>query len=466
MKPQLSTILCGFPLLLLYYAGFSQPAIEFANGSGPASSGSTLASQVITFLDNTLNPTTGTYTPLGSPVTATFSLTNQQYTLNANQSPNGGSVSFGAGNNTAGQMITSAPVFAAMNYVSGAPANDFSSTQDNIGTGMSMTDNYSVELFTSAMGLYNANLPTNQTYLMAYVNITFNMPLTNPVLHVVGIGGTFGALGFSTQLTLTTPGLTMTELSGSKEFSVTGGTNIINTATSPTATTGAGAASGSVLINGSSVTSLTFEIYLRGDGKTPAWANANQHVGDAWMIGVSDLNTIITLPIGTTAFTAQPQQHAVDLQWTTSAQQTPKYFTVERSRDGVSWTGIGQVTPGGSSEYNYIDQEPLSGANYYRLLEVAEDGSSAYSPIRDVNFAGTIVNTNWYPNPTHDRLTISTNSNLKSITLTTLDGHLLQAFEGFTSGQSIDLSRYPFGMYFLVIRTTDGQSQVAKIERN
>ncbi|HUB61383.1 MAG TPA: T9SS type A sorting domain-containing protein, partial [Puia sp.] len=68
--------------------------------------------------------------------------------------------------------------------------------------------------------------------------------------------------------------------------------------------------------------------------------------------------------------------------------------------------------------------------------------------------------------PTHDRLTISTNSNLRSITLTTLDGQTLQSFEGFASGQSIDMSRYPFGIYFLVIRTTDGQSQVAKIERN
>jgi hypothetical protein len=50
--------------------------------------------------------------------------------------------------------------------------------------------------------------------------------------------------------------------------------------------------------------------------------------------------------------------------------------------------------------------------------------------------------------------------------LTTLDGRILQTAEGFVPGQSLDLSRYPSGIYFLIMRTADGQSQVAKIERN
>jgi hypothetical protein len=55
---------------------------------------------------------------------------------------------------------------------------------------------------------------------------------------------------------------------------------------------------------------------------------------------------------------------------------------------------------------------------------------------------------------------------LRSATLTTLDGRILQAFVGITSGQSLDLGMYPSGIYFLIIRTTDGQSRVAKIEKN
>jgi hypothetical protein len=336
---------------------------------------------------------------------------------------------------------------------------------------MSMTTNYAVEVYSSVMGLYNANVPTNGTYYMADLTITFNVPLTNPVIHFVGLGGFSGALGFSTQLTLTTAGLTMTQLSGSTELSVTGGgTQIVNTAAAPTATTGAGAASGSVVVNGSSVISLTFKLYVRGDGKTPVWATANEHVGDAWLIGVSAENTLIELPVGLTSFTAQPQGHTVDLEWTTATEQNSKYFNVERSQDGLNWSSIGQVTAAGNSQeilrYKNVDRQPLTGANYYRLQEVSDDGSSVYSPIRNVNFNGTTTTIGWYPNPTHDRLTISSNSNLQSITLTTLDGRILQTVEEFASGQSIDLSRYPFGIYFLIIRTTDGQSQTAKVERN
>src|SRR5580698_1911080 len=137
MKPQYTSILCGILLVLLPYAGMAQPpAIEFANGSGPTTNGSTLANQVVTFLDNLLNPTTGTYIPLSSPVTATFAISNQQYILPATQNPNGGSISFGASNNTTGKLPLSSPLFPSMNNISAAPANDFSSTPLNIGTGM------------------------------------------------------------------------------------------------------------------------------------------------------------------------------------------------------------------------------------------------------------------------------------------------------------------------------------------
>jgi hypothetical protein len=467
----MTRILCGFPIILLPLAGIAQPAIEFASGTGPAGNGSSIANQVVTFQQNALNPVTGTYIPLTPVVTATFAISNQQYVLPVTQNPNGAVVSFGANVNPAGKTPSAATIYAAMNYISAAPAADFSATQDNVGAGMSMADNYAIEVFTSAMGLYNANSPTNGTYYMANLTITFSAPITDPVIHIVGLGGTSGALGLTTQLTLTTAGLTMTELSGSPEFSVTGGgTQIVNTAGTPTATTGSGAASGSVLINGNSVSTLTFKIYLRGDGRTPTWSTANEHVGDAWLIGVSGLNTFVALPIGTNSFTAQPQEHTVNLQWTTATQQNSSYFAVERSQDGLNWSPIGQVTAAGNSQdllqYNYVDQMPMTGANYYRLQEVADDGTSVYSPVRNVNFTGAAEAITWYPNPTHDRLTLTSNSNLKSITLTTLDGRILQTVEGFTSGQSIDLSRYSFGIYFLIVRTTDGQSRTAKIERN
>jgi Secretion system C-terminal sorting domain len=470
MKPPLTHILCGFLLPLIPYAGFTQPAIEFASGTGPTGNGSVITNQVVTFQQNLLNPVTGTYTTLSPTVTATFAISNQQYVLPVSQNPNGGDLTFGANVNPSGKIPSAMALYTPMNTISSPQVPDFSSTQDNLGTGMSMADNYATELFTSAMGLYNANLGTNGTYHIANLTITFSAPISYPVIHIVGLGGTYGALGMTTQLQLVTTGVTLSELSGSPEFSVTGGTSIVNTAASPAATTGAGAASGSVLVNGSSVTTLEFEIYLRGDGKTPTWSSANEHTGDAWLIGVSGLNTFVALPIGTTSFTAEPQDHSVDLQWTTATQQNSKYFAIQRSQDGLDWAGIGQVaaTDNGDNtpQYNFVDRQPLTGANYYRLQLIDADGASVYSPIRNVNFTGATVAMGWYPNPVHDRLTITSSSTLRSATLITLDGRILQAFVGITSGQSLDLGMYPSGIYFLIIRTTDGQSRVAKIEKN
>jgi hypothetical protein len=83
-----------------------------------------------------------------------------------------------------------------------------------------------------------------------------------------------------------------------------------------------------------------------------------------------------------------------------------------------------------------------------------------------VDFTGAAITISYYPNPTHDRVTISGSNTLQSVILTTLDGRILKAVEGFAAGQSLDLSRYPSGIYILVMRTADGQSRVAKIERN
>ncbi len=467
MKPRKIRIPGGFLLLLLSTAGSAQPAIEFANGSGAITGGSLITNQVATFQNNALNPVTGTYVPLVPTTTATYSISNQQYVLPTTQNPNQADVSFGANVNGSGKTPLPALLFPPMNAISGAPAGEFSATQNNIGTGMSMSANYAVEMFTSAMGLYNAGSPTNGTYYMADLTITFNLPVTDPIIHIVGIGGTYGALGMTTQLTLATTGVTLTKLSGSTEFGVTS-TTIVNTAAFPTSTTGAGAASGSVMVNGT-VTTLKFNLYLRGDGKTPTWSNATSHTGDAWLMGISAINTYTALPVGITNFTAENQNRSASLQWT-STLQTLKYFAIQRSADGQDWSTIGQLPAITQAEsalpYNYVDLEPLSGVNYYRLQEMDENGVVSYSAVRDVKFTDVNPVISYYPNPVRDRLTITSATAIQSLMLTTLDGRTLQAFSGFTSGQSIDLSRYPFGIYFLIIRTADTRTHVARIERN
>lgn len=447
----------------------AQPALEFASGAGPAGSGSSIIAQAVTWMNNTDNPTGNTFTPFAPTTTVTFAISNQKYALHATQSPRLASVSFGANLNTSGILIGSSPIYDPMNFISNPSASDFSSIPSTINQGISLTNNYSVEIFTSVMGLYNANLSTGGRYLMATLTITFSQPVTNPVLHIVGIGGTYNLLGFSDELELQTGGVLLSKLSGSKELNVTS-TSILNSASHPTSATGSGAASGSVLASGTNISQLVFDVYVRGDGGESTWSGSNMHVGDAWLIAVSEETSMFVLPVKISDFTANAQGNSTLLQWTTASEQNTDHFQVQYSQDGMSWQNIGTVKAAGNSNtptnYSYVQYSPAAGNNFYRIAEVDADGAYSYTAVQEVSFSQQGLALSFFPNPTRDRVTVVTGAGLiRSAEVLSIDGKVLQRVAGFRSGESIDLSRYPAGIYILLFQNADGAMQTAKVQK-
>lgn len=454
----------------------AQSTIEFSSASGPSTSGSTTANQVITFQNNANNPSGNTFTAFVPTTKATFSISNQQYILPTSQNSNKADVSFGGTISPNDQSINSNNQFTNMGAIGSASNSNFTSsaTEGTTGTGLSTSSNYGVEIFTSAMGLYNAGVSTSGRYYMADLTISFDHAITNPVIHVAGLGGTFGPGGFSvlgltSELELQTSGVTLSKLSGSGELSVTS-TKILNNDNHPGSTTGSGAASGSILATGNKITSLTFKIYMRGDGVVSTWSNSTQHTGDAFIVSVTALSTQVTLPVTISSFTARAEAHTTQLDWTTALEQNSGHFIVEYSRDGQSWETIGQVQAAGNSsivkEYTFTHLSPVTGNNYYRLQEVDLDGKASYSSVREVSFAQPST-FSCFPNPTVDRVTVITGiTNTVSVALMTLDGKAIQIVPQFTSGGSFDLSRYPSGMYLLVIRHQDGRTETLKVQKN
>jgi Secretion system C-terminal sorting domain len=453
----------------------AQATLEFANGSGPAGNGSSITNQVITFQDNTNNPSGNTFTPFTTPTTtATFSLSDQQYAVPGTWIPSNVTLVFGGTDNTRFQSLVPSALFPVMSSVGGASDNNFTSLgpPQAAGTGISVANNYGVELFNSAMGLYTNGSPTTGRYYCATLTITFSSPLTNPVLHVVGlgaiVGGRTGNLGMSTEFDLQTPGVTLSELSGSPELKVNS-SQILNSAAHPTATTGSGAASGSILVTGSTISSLVFKVYLRGDGGLTTWSTTTEHTGDAFILSVSSLVATLVLPVTAYEFTAVAQTNqTTQLQWAMGA--GAEFFDIEYSQDQSAWQSIGiiQAAGNGNNEqsYNFIHTNPATGSNYYRLKQVDREGNFTYSSIRTVFFANAIQ-LNFYPNPTIDRVVITgSQASLGSVSVMTIDGRQLQENDNFISGGIIDLSRYPAGIYLLGIRGISGNTQVLKILKN
>lgn len=469
MKPQYPKSTALIISVLTAQVALAQPALEMTTGSATPTTGATIASQVVTLQNNTNNPSGNSFSAFTPTTTVTYTLTNQQYALRRTQSNSPATVAFGATNNNGGSSLVGVSTFNTMNFISAAPNNVFSSIPPTIGQGMDVTVNDAVELFTSAMGLYNSSLSTSGRYLMATLTLTFNVPVSDPVLQLVGIGGFYSNLGFTSELEMQPiAGVSLVKLSGSSELNVTGN-KILNSAANPSSVTGSGAASGSILVNGTNITQLVFQIYMRGDGGETSWAASGEHTGDAWLLGVSMETSMFVLPLQINNFTATAEGNSSLLEWNATTQDNTDHFSVEYSQDGTNWQSLGNVKAAGSTgsttSYSYVQYNPAFGNAFYRIAEVNTDGSFTYSSVQRLSFGQASSLTKLYPNPTHGVVTI-TSSVVKTVELLSIDGKVLQVANGFHSGESIDLSSYPAGVYVLVVRNTDGTSQVEKIQKN
>jgi len=122
------------------------------------------------------------------------------------------------------------------------------------------------------------------------------------------------------------------------------------------------------------------------------------------------------LPVVLTAFTATAAgPAAVRLAWATASESNSARFQVERSPDGLSFDQIGTVAAAGSSsaprQYAWLDATLPAGATgaYYRLRQVDQDGTAAYSPVRHLALAGSggAARLRIFPNPAPGAATLA-----------------------------------------------------------
>ena len=119
---------------------------------------------------------------------------------------------------------------------------------------------------------------------------------------------------------------------------------------------------------------------------------------------VVNFTTFTTLPVNLIDFVAKIDGNRVRLEWRTAAERRNKYFEVERSTDGVSFSRITKINGGGTTDkpsfYQFYDNLTINGTLYYRLKQYDEDGVVNDLGSRAVNFkisAATEVKI--FPNP-------------------------------------------------------------------
>jgi hypothetical protein len=150
---------------------------------------------------------------------------------------------------------------------------------------------------------------------------------------------------------------------------------------------------------------------------------------------------------------------SVLLTWRSTTGGDTREFVIQRSAPDTAWTTLDSVVvkdkDTGTATYRYIDASPMRGLNDYRLMLVNQDGSTSYSPVRQVRIRQQALAT--FPNPAQSQLTLMADPVITgAVMLYTEDGRLVQ--QQYMNGMQLTLSLtgLPAGTYHLVVRSSDG----------
>ena len=166
------------------------------------------------------------------------------------------------------------------------------------------------------------------------------------------------------------------------------------------------------------------------------------------------------LPLHLIWFTAQNQNEKSVLDWELyNNNLAVGRMEVERSATAAngSFSLIGTVLqPAGQQlKFQFVDEKPLPGANFYRLKLIGADGSVVYSPVRRVVLKEQVA-AQVYPMPVTDRLNVKLTATapapLELFLLNTSGQKVLARHITLQTGtNTIELSmgQLPSGLYFL-----------------
>jgi len=172
-----------------------------------------------------------------------------------------------------------------------------------------------------------------------------------------------------------------------------------------------------------------------------------------------------TLPVELVYFNGKTKSSTIVLNWATSSEENFDYFEVERSADAIEFNSLRRIFSKGGfdkiTNYQFIDESPLEGVNYYRLKSIDYDGSFEYHPIISVNYEGLFSRALLvYPNPVHNgEFTIQPNFEFNSALITLKDIHGRKIMTDVQSYPSKTIS-IPYhlkpGVYILEFTTAQG----------
>ena len=184
---------------------------------------------------------------------------------------------------------------------------------------------------------------------------------------------------------------------------------------------------------------------------------------DAWFASNDSCGSPV--PVNFTDFSGYSDGDRNILKWITAMETNNESYTIQRSEDNRKYENIGMVTGSGNSterrQYDFIDDNPPVGLNYYRLKQTDFDGTSTLSNVISI-FTGDDQSITLSPNPAVNDLNIVLNGTFdENIQLTIINVLGQKVYErAITTDKSntkisVSTGNFTGGVYRAIIHSED-----------
>ena len=175
------------------------------------------------------------------------------------------------------------------------------------------------------------------------------------------------------------------------------------------------------------------------------------------------------LPVTLISLSGRKVSDGNRLEWVTASEFNSDQFLVERSLDGNGFENIGQVSAAGFSNnitpYQYLDEKPSGGNNYYRLKMIDKDATFRYSNILLLTNGSNGAGSKLYPNPTvSGRQVLMQLEGIErgavTISISGINGQIIKTYRATSTDGTLQMNIPATGMnsgsYLVICRDSKG----------
>ena len=182
-------------------------------------------------------------------------------------------------------------------------------------------------------------------------------------------------------------------------------------------------------------------------------SSINYGMGDRGTPGNSN-EPCQVLPVELLYFSSKPLSSGIMLSWETSYEENNAYFSISRSSDALDFQPVYRHETNedhwNGRFYQFLDQNPGPGINYYRLEQTDLDGTC--TTLHTLRTDYTINSNLIFPNPASQTFSVSGNQIIYEVSITDLQGR----DHGQLDGPAYSVAHLDPGLYLVTMKTQNG----------